>query len=96
MLKSSKVQTNKRRRISFVFESPGSQKVSLVGSFNDWDENRHAMKNDGKGVWTKSVMLGAGIYEYKFVADDHWEQDPTNPRQTPNPFGTLNNVIEVQ
>jgi 1,4-alpha-glucan branching enzyme len=95
MTKNNSSKTINRRKVSFVFESPQSQKVSLVGNFNDWDEKKHPMKNDGNGVWTKSVMLMAGIYEYKFVADQKWVQDPMNSRLIANSFGTLNNIIEV-
>jgi 1,4-alpha-glucan branching enzyme len=96
MTKNNSSKTINRRKVSFVFESPQSQKVSLVGNFNDWDEKKHPMKNDGKGVWTKSVMLMAGIHEYKFVADQKWVQDPMNPRLITNSFGTQNNIIEVE
>jgi 1,4-alpha-glucan branching enzyme len=96
MTKKNSSKTINRRKVLFVFESPQSQNVSLVGNFNDWDEKKHPMKNDGNGVWTKTVMLMVGIHEYKFVVDQKWVQDPTNPRLVTNSFGTLNNIIEVE
>ena len=96
MAKSNATKTMKRRKVSFSIESPQSQNVSLVGNFNDWNEIKHPMKNDGNGIWTKTVMLTPGTHEYKFFADNTWRQDPKNEKLIPNPFGTLNNIIEVE
>ena len=96
MSKGKKETTVKRKKVSFVLESPGSSKVSLVGNFNAWNKNKHPMKNDGNDIWTKTVMLPPGIHEYKFYVDNKWKQDPTNQRLISNPFGTMNNIIEVK
>ena len=96
-MSQGKIKTTiKKRKVGFVFDSPGSEKVSLVGNFNGWDENKNPMKNDGNGVWTKAVMLTPGTHEYKFFVDNKWKQDPKNDRLIPNEFGTLNNIIEVK
>lgn len=33
------------------------------------------MNHDGNGIWTKSVILAPGIYEYKFMADGEWKTE---------------------
>ena len=47
-----------------------------MGDFNNWDPNVHLIKNDGKGIWTKSVMIPPGKYEYKFLIDGDWKESP--------------------
>jgi 5'-AMP-activated protein kinase regulatory beta subunit len=53
------------------------------------------MKQGKNGVWTKTVMLFPGRYEYKFMVDGQWQNDPGNDQACLNPFGTHNNVIVV-
>ena len=85
----------KRRRITFSFNAPRAGKVSLVGEFNNWDPAKHPMKCDEKGLWTKTVMLVPGTYEYKFLMDAKWMLDTQNDRSCQNSFGTLNSLITV-
>jgi 1,4-alpha-glucan branching enzyme len=65
-----------------------------MGDFNDWNPTMHPMKNDGNGIWKKTVMLFPGKSEYRFKVDGQWANDP-NGRTCRNAFGTFNNVIEV-
>jgi hypothetical protein len=41
------------------------------------------------------VILLPGQYEYKFLVDGQWKQDPKNNRICPNKFGTYNNVFNL-
>lgn len=85
----------KRRRITFSFHASETQKVSLVGEFNNWDTEKHPMKYEGDGLWSKTILLAPGVYEYKFLADGNWMLDAKNDYTRPNRYGTLNNVITV-
>jgi len=85
----------KRRKISFILEAPGAEVVFLAGSFNDWSVKTHPMKNDGKGVWRRTLLLSPGAYEYKYFVDGQWREDPDNERCCLNCFGSLNNVVQV-
>lgn len=85
----------KRRRIMFSFNAPEAGQVSLVGNFNNWDSAKHPMKSDGNGLWTKTVMLDPGTYEYKFLADKNWMIDTKNRHSRLNGYGTLNSLITV-
>jgi 1,4-alpha-glucan branching enzyme len=89
-------QVIKRKKIVFRFESPDAESVFLVGSFNNWDKTRHPMIRNGNGVWSKTVTLNQGTYQYKFIADDRWRQDPENEKVISNEFGTQNNIIDVK
>ena len=85
----------KRRKISFSFESSDAKEVILMGDFNNWNPKKHPMKKDDNGKWTKAVLLPPGQYEYKFLVDGQWKEDPQNDRIRPNKFGTYNNVFKL-
>lgn len=84
----------KKKRISFSFSSEWAREVSLAGDFNDWDASKHPMRQDSSGLWKKTVLLEPGRYEYKFVVDGQWQNDP-HVESVYNRFGTLNNLIVV-
>ena len=85
----------KRRKVTFSFESSGAEEVILMGDFNNWNEKKHPMKNNGNGMWNKSVLIPPGRYEYKFLVDGQWEEDPQNDQTCLNCFGTYNNVFNL-
>ena len=88
-------QKTQKRRITFKLEASGAKEAILVGDFNSWDLKKHRMKMDDKGRWTKIVTLAPGSYEYKFILDGQWQNDPNNDQVVPNSFGTLNNLLTV-
>jgi len=94
-MKKQMQKKHKRRRIIFSFNAPEAREVSLVGEFNNWDPGKHPMKSDGNGLWTKTVMLEPGIYEYKFLADENWTLDTQNDHSRLNCYGTMNSLITV-
>lgn len=59
--------------VYFAVWAPGARRVSVVGSFNDWDERRHPMnRHAGTGVW-ECFVAGASegdLYKYSIVTDD--------------------------
>lgn len=80
----------------FVCElKPTAKEVYLVGEFNDWDPQSHRMVKK-KGAFQKTVRLAPGEYEYKFLIDGEWHNDPSAPREVPNEFGTTNSVVKVE
>ena len=84
----------------FVCHGEGAQSVFLAGSFNDWDPTRMPMERLGDGSWEAELDLAPGRYEYKFIVDGAWCCEPGRADAecadcVPNPFGTLNRVIEV-
>ncbi|MDH4206709.1 MAG: glycogen-binding domain-containing protein [Desulfobacteraceae bacterium] len=84
-----------RRKITFSFESSDAKEVILMGDFNNWNPKKHPMKKNDTGKWTKTVILSPGQYEYKFLVDGQWKEDPQNDRICSNKFGTYNNVFNL-
>jgi len=85
----------KRQKITFSFESSDAKEVILMGDFNNWNSKKHPMKKDDNGKWTRAVLLPPGQYEYKFLVDGQWKEDPQNDRICSNKFGSYNNVVNL-
>lgn len=81
-----------------VFKLKGFQdakEVILTGSFNRWDEQLFKMhKTDGG--WVIALQIKPGEYEYKFIVDGQWIEDPNNPSKRKNEYDGYNSVINVQ
>lgn len=80
----------------FTFYRKGVKSVALVGEFNDWgSEKATAMTEVSEGVWTVSVPLRPGSYEFQYVVDGaRRETDPTMPEKASD-FGSPNSVVTV-
>lgn len=86
----------KTQRVLFSVRAEVGSKVSLAGSFNNWDPTSKPMTDKkGDGVYTASVSLAPGTYEYKFVIDGTWCADPDCADWVQNDHGTLNSVKHV-
>jgi 5'-AMP-activated protein kinase regulatory beta subunit len=90
----SKQKTN-RKKITFSIEADVAKEVILMGDFNHWKPNKHKMKKDKHGSWIKTLILSPGKYEYKFLIDGEWKEDPQNPQVCSNCFGTVNSVVNL-
>ena len=73
-----------------------AQEVCIAGSFNDWHPSVTPMVRLDDGKWAKELALPPGRYEYRFVVDGQWVDDPAATELIPNPFGTPNAVLEVR
>ena len=85
----------KRKKVTFSVNLSGANEVILMGDFNNWNPKKHLMKQDGNGVWNKAVILPPGSYEYKFLVDGQWKEDPQNDQTRLNCFGSYNNVLNL-
>jgi 1,4-alpha-glucan branching enzyme len=88
----SKNLSNVNRVTQFAFPAPTALQVSLVGDFNNWDTKAGPMHKGPDGVWHLGVALKPGRYEYRFLADEIWCNDPAAQQKTKNPLGTENCV----
>lgn len=86
----------KGKIVTFSVEAPTAHRVMLAGTFNNWDYTGTPLKRISKeGIWSKDLNLNPGRYEYKFVVDGSWVNDPRNRNTTRNPYGTENSMVEV-
>ena len=93
---AGKEKKPKMKEVSFSLEAPGAERVAIAGDFNDWDPASQVLKKDKKGVWKTSIRLLPGTYQYRFLVDGTWQNDPACTECTENPHGTLNCVRRVE
>lgn len=93
--KSVKQKITSKRKVAFSFAAPEAQTVSLAGDFTDWQQAPISLKKDKDGLWKGTVALLPGNYEYRFLVDGEWRDDPACAERRPNTFGTENCVCVV-
>jgi 1,4-alpha-glucan branching enzyme len=85
-----------KKSVVFSLNMPEAESVLLAGSFTNWGENPLPLKKQKSGVWKVNVRLEPGTYEYKFIVDGNWVNDPECSMRNPNPYGGENCVICVE
>lgn len=93
--KSPTGSTPKNSIHRFEFQHGEASAVCIAGSFNDWHPSVTPMVALGDGRWLKELTLPAGRYEYRFVVDGQWADDPNAKEVAPNPHGGMNVVLNV-
>jgi len=82
--------------VRLVVLQPDARTVSAVGDFNGWDPARTSLQQVSNGVWSVTLPLTPGRYEYMFVVDgQRWVSDPAAIEQSDDGFGARNAVLEV-
>jgi len=71
--------------------------VAVVGDFNGWDPRANLLEDfEGDGIWTGTLKLEPGRYEYMFVLDgEKWFPDPNALRYVKDGFGNRNAILEI-
>jgi 1,4-alpha-glucan branching enzyme len=86
---------NHKKRITFQFYAPEAGEIYLSGSFNGWDPTVRSLKQQKDGKWKTTVTLEPGVYEYRFIVDGNWQNDPQCEERRGNDFGDENSVLRV-
>jgi len=71
--------------------------VAIAGDFNSWNQVDNLLEDaDGDGIWTGTLKLKPGRYEYMFVLDGKkWVPDPNALRYVKDGFGNKNAILEI-
>lgn len=82
--------------VRLVLLQPGAQSVSVAGDFNGWDPAQTKLERSDGGVWTATIPLKPGRYQYMFVIDGkQWIADPLAAEEATDGFGAQNAVLDV-
>ena len=85
-----------REVVRFELAAPSASRVTLVGSFNEWNPVATPLERDpSTGKWMVSLRLPPGRHVYAFVVDGDVTADPTAPRAADDDFGSANSVLLV-
>jgi MinD-like ATPase involved in chromosome partitioning or flagellar assembly len=92
--------TGPPREVIVRFKDSEAGDVRIAGDFNGWVPDRGvrsliAMEGENR-VWTKILTLEPGTYQYRYVVDGEWREDPANPKSAPGPTGQPNSILHVQ
>lgn len=87
-----------RSLVPFELDAPDADRVSLVGTFNDWDPAATLLhRPDRDSPWSVTVPLPPGAHEYQFIVDGgRWVPDAGAPLAGAGEFGTPNSVVVVR
>ncbi len=78
---------------AFTFDAAQAQEVSLLGSFNGWEPA--PMERGEGGLWSLTLTLEAGTYEYVYLVDGAAVAPPECERQRDDGFGGTNGVLVI-
>ncbi len=82
------VQIDKNGVLTFSIEVKNAQTVSIAGNFNDWSADKNLLSKDELGVWSISLKLNPGKYEYKFVINGNkWVPENNLKLEIVNKYG---------
>ncbi|GAL78938.1 MULTISPECIES: isoamylase early set domain-containing protein [Algibacter] len=63
-------------KVTFTIEAEEAKKVSIVGSFNEWNEKATPLKKLKNGTFKGTVDLDAeNSYEFKYIVDGDYVND---------------------
>lgn len=82
--------------VLFSYYSPSAREVFLAGDFNGWKKRATPLIKGKDDVWRVILELKPGrSYDYKYVVDGNWLNDPNNPDLNPDVAGGANSVIYI-
>lgn len=88
------------REVVIEYRDLGAADVRIAGDFNGWVPDRGVLSSthqEGETrVWRKVLRLAPGTYEYRYVVDGEWREDPANPDRMPTATGPPNSLLVVR
>ena len=82
--------------VELKLTAPKARSVSVAGTFNGWDSKSNVLSKESGGIWRAFLPLSPGRYEYRFVVDGQWQEDPSAKESAFNPYGGRNSVLVVR
>ena len=84
---------------NFVYVSDRTlSRVSLAGTFNDWNKDANPMTVEADGhTWKLHLSLVPGRYKYKFVLNgENWITDPNAEKNENDGNGNVNSLLLIK
>ncbi len=76
--RDDQIQTDDSGRITFTFNGPPGETVTVAGSFNSWDPFMYQMREAVPGAYSLTLTLPPGQYHYVFYHRGERILDPVN------------------
>jgi 1,4-alpha-glucan branching enzyme len=87
--------TRERQEVTLHLTAPKANTVQVAGDFNEWNPEANPLNSGEAGDWSTKLSLRAGEYQYRFVVDGIWTEDPGASTNIENPFGSRNSLLRV-
>jgi len=84
-----------KQEIILTFSAPKAKMVTVAGDFNGWSSDAAPLEKTGDSDWALRLTLRSGQYEYRFVVDGRWCEDPQASGRAACPYGGFNSVLMV-
>ncbi len=82
--------------VRLILSQPQAASVAVAGDFNGWNPDRTPLQRTDGGMWTATIPLPPGRYQYMFVIDGkQWMADPLAAEDAVDGFGSQNAVLDV-
>ena len=92
---SERFPAMEEQEIVLTILAPEAKAVEVAGNFNSWLPDMTPLTDMGGGNWVVRLMLRSGKYEYRFVVDGQWIEDPQASERVINSDGEFNSSITV-
>ncbi len=92
---ADEVPSSRECAVALHFHDLHAEKVFAAGTFNNWRVDSTPLKRTGNGEWVLPLTLRPGTYEYRFIVDGQWCDDPLATDRVRNPHGGWNAVLKV-
>jgi predicted esterase len=82
--------------ILFSYYAPWAKEVFLAGDFNGWKKKSSPLIKGKDDVWRIILELKPNrSYDYKYIVDGNWINDPVNSDLNPDVAGGANSIIYI-
>ena len=82
--------------LSFLFQGPPGETITVAGSFNNWDPFMYELKESPAGNYTLNLPLPPGKYQYIFFHRGQRLLDTRNPNRAYSRDGTAVSEALIQ
>lgn len=95
MLKKRRFAKENVVKVTFTLPPEAARdSARIVGEFNQWEGTPLDRQKDGS--WRTTVALDPGReYEFRYLLDGRWVNEPMADRYASNPYGEDNSVIQT-
>lgn len=69
--------------------------VTVAGTFNGWHPESTPLGRVQQDEWVAELSLAPGDYEYRFVVDGQWVDDPNAQHYVSNGLGGQNSLLKI-
>ena len=90
-----RISVLEQKQVELTYYGPEATLVQVGGDFNNWLPATQPLEYIGFGEWMVRLKLNSGRYEYRFVVDGRWTDDPQATESSTNAFGAHNSLLRV-